>query len=73
VEGSAAITLCARDLHDWLASPAPVLRTDIALAAIRLCRPLKIGLDTAEEHAIAHRQLNSYLDGLAVTTNSSSA
>ncbi len=30
MERSAAITLCARDLHDWLASPAPVLRTDIA-------------------------------------------
>jgi len=37
---------------------------DIALATIRFCRPLAIGLDAADERAIAHRQLNSYLDGL---------
>ncbi len=44
--------------------------TDIALATIRFCRPLAIGLDTAEERAIAHRQLDSYINGLVVTTNS---
>lgn len=41
-----------------------VTATDIALATIRFCRPLAIGLDLADERAIAHRQLNSYLDGL---------
>lgn len=41
-----------------------VTATDIALATIRFCRPLAIGLDAADERAIAHRQLNSYLDGL---------
>lgn len=38
--------------------------TDVALAAIRFCRPLAIGLEPAEERAIAHRQLTHYLDGL---------
>lgn len=41
-----------------------VTPTDIALATIRFCRPLGIGLDPADERGIAHRQLNSYLDGL---------
>jgi AcrR family transcriptional regulator len=41
-----------------------VTPTDIALATIRFCRPLAIGLDPADERAIAHRQLNHYLDGL---------
>ena len=41
-----------------------VTATDIALATIRFCRPLAIGLDPADERAIAHRQLDSYLDGL---------
>jgi AcrR family transcriptional regulator len=39
--------------------------TDLALAAIRFCRPLAIGLDIAAERAIAHAQLSAYLDGLA--------
>lgn len=43
-----------------------VTPTDIALAAIRFCRPLTIGLDPAEERAIAHRQLTTYLDGLTI-------
>lgn len=43
-----------------------VTATDIALATIRFCRPLAIGLDVADERAIAHRQLDIYLDGLAV-------
>ena len=38
--------------------------TDIALATIRFGRPLGIGLDAADEREIAHRQLDSYLDGL---------
>lgn len=37
---------------------------DIALAAIRFCRPLAIGLDPDAERAIAHRQVDTYLDGL---------
>lgn len=40
---------------------------DVALAAIRFCRPLAIGLDAADERAIAHRQLDHYLDGLAAS------
>jgi AcrR family transcriptional regulator len=39
---------------------------DIALATIRFCRPLSIGLPPAEERHIAHRQIDIYLDGLAV-------
>ena len=42
-----------------------VTATDIAFATIRFCRPLAIGLDLADERAIAHRQLDSYLDGLS--------
>lgn len=37
----------------------------IALATIRFCRPLAIGLDPARERSIAHHQLDCYLDGLA--------
>ena len=62
----------AHDLLDRLIDAArtadaiddDVTATDIGLATIRFCRPLAIGLDPAAEHAIAHRQLNSYLDGL---------
>ncbi|MDW3212665.1 MAG: TetR/AcrR family transcriptional regulator [Ilumatobacteraceae bacterium] len=42
-----------------------VTSDEIALAAIRFCRPLAIGLDPARERSIAHRQLDCYLDGLA--------
>lgn len=38
---------------------------DIAIACIRFCRPLALGLDPADERAIAHRHLDAYLDGLA--------
>jgi AcrR family transcriptional regulator len=38
--------------------------TEVALAAIRFCRPLAIGLDPADERAVAHRQMDCYLDGL---------
>ncbi len=40
---------------------------ELALAAIRFCRPLAIGLDPAAERSIAHRHLDTYLDGLAAT------
>ncbi len=43
-----------------------VAATDIAMATIRFCRPLGIGLDRTTEREIAHRQLDDYLDGLAV-------
>lgn len=56
--------------HRDQAIPAAITATDIAFATIRFCRPLAIGLDTAEERAIAHRQLDSYLDGLAIATTS---
>jgi AcrR family transcriptional regulator len=41
-----------------------ITSTEIALAAIRFCRPLGIGIPFEEERAIAHRQLDVYLDGL---------
>jgi AcrR family transcriptional regulator len=45
-----------------------VTATDIAIATIRFCRPLAIGLTPADDRAIAHRHLDSYLDGLMPTT-----
>lgn len=45
---------------------------DIAMATIRFCRPLGIGLDQAVERAIAHRQLEDYLRGLAIGGGTSS-
>ncbi len=64
----------ARDLLDQLVAAAARDRaidhehtaTDIALAAIRFCRPLAVGLDAHDERTIAHEQLDRYLDGLAV-------
>lgn len=43
-----------------------VTTVDIALATIRFCRPLAIGLDPTRERTIAHRQLDRYLDGLSI-------
>ena len=62
----------ARDMLDRLVNAArrdsavdnSVTATEIAFAAIRFCRPLAIGLDSANERSIAHRQLDTYLDGL---------
>lgn len=62
----------AHDLLDQLIDVArrdgaigdDITATDIALATIRFCRPLAVGLDPADERAIAHRQLTTYLDGL---------
>ena len=45
-----------------LAVPSDLAQT--RLATIRFCRPLAIGLNPADERTIAHRQLDSYLDGL---------
>lgn len=44
---------------------------DIAMATIRFCRPLGIGIDQAADRAIAHRQLEDYLHGLAVSAERS--
>jgi AcrR family transcriptional regulator len=64
--------IAAQDLLDRLVDAAHregamdpgVTPHDIALATIRFCRPLAIGLDPAEERAVTHRQLTTYLDGL---------
>lgn len=56
--------------RDGAVDPACTPR-DIALASIRFCRPLAIGLDAAAERAIAHEQLDRYLDGLAIRAASS--
>jgi AcrR family transcriptional regulator len=37
---------------------------DIALATIRFCRPLMVGIGREIERQIAHQQLNTYLKGL---------
>jgi AcrR family transcriptional regulator len=63
----------ARDVLDEVVAAAiddgavghELTATDIALAAIRFCRPLAIGLAAADERAIAHQQLDHYLAGLA--------
>jgi AcrR family transcriptional regulator len=63
----------ARDVLDRLIETAErdgaidcdVTATEIALAVIRFCRPMAVGLDLADERAIAHQQLDRYLDGLA--------
>lgn len=65
----------ARDVLDQLAAtaarhgaiPHDHTAADIALAAVRFCRPLAIGLTAEDERAIAHRQLDRYLDGLMTT------
>lgn len=41
------------------ASPA-----DIVFATIRFSRPLAVGLSAADERAIAHRHIDTYVDGL---------
>ncbi|MEX2487465.1 MAG: TetR/AcrR family transcriptional regulator [Nitriliruptoraceae bacterium] len=46
-----------------------VRASDIAIASIRFCRPLAIGIDAGEEREIAHRHLDIYLDGLAANAN----
>jgi AcrR family transcriptional regulator len=38
---------------------------DIALAVIRFCRPLAIGIPPADERSITHGQIDIFLDGLA--------
>lgn len=38
--------------------------TDVAFAIIRFCRPLAVGRTLADERVIAHRHIDTYLDGL---------
>ncbi|MGB7859711.1 MAG: TetR/AcrR family transcriptional regulator [Acidimicrobiia bacterium] len=67
-------TAAAQNLLDRLMEDArtrnaltdEVTATDVGFAAIRFSRPLAIGLDPTDERAISHRQLDHYLDGLAV-------
>lgn len=42
--------------------------TDIGFAIIRFCRPLGVGLSLADERALAHRHIDTYVDGLARRT-----
>jgi AcrR family transcriptional regulator len=44
---------------------------DIVFATIRFGRPLAIGLTPSEDRAIAHRQLDRYIDGLRAQTSPS--
>lgn len=44
---------------------ADITASDIALASIRFCRPLAVGLDPVEDRRLAHRDVDVYLDGLA--------
>jgi ABC-type glycerol-3-phosphate transport system substrate-binding protein len=46
-----------------------VTASEIAAASIRFCRPLALGPDLGDERAITHRQLDTYLDGLAANAN----
>lgn len=41
-----------------------VTAAEVARVAIRFSRPLAVGLDPVQERTIAHRQLDTYLDGL---------
>jgi AcrR family transcriptional regulator len=38
--------------------------TDIGFAIIRFCRPLAVGRPLADERVIAHRHIDTYIDGL---------
>ena len=44
-----------------------VRTVDLVAAVIRFSRPLAIGLDAADDRALAHRHLDIYLDGLGAT------
>lgn len=41
-----------------------VSAADIVFATIRFSRPLAVGLSAADERAIAHRHIDTYVDGL---------
>lgn len=46
-----------------------VTAAEIAVTSIRFCRPLGLSPDLDDERAIAHRQLDTYLDGLAANAD----
>lgn len=41
--------------------------TEIGFAIIRFCRPLAVGRSLADERSIAHRHIDTYVDGLTKT------
>lgn len=45
--------------------PADASVTDIGFAIIRFSRPLGVGRPRADERALAHRHIDTYVDGLA--------
>lgn len=45
-------------------APGDLSEIDVVSASVRFSRPLAMGLDRDRERAIAHRQLECYLDGL---------
>lgn len=62
-------TLIERGHHDGsLRKDASV--DDIVFATVRFGRPLAMGLSAAKEKAIAHRQIDIYLEGLRASGNS---
>jgi AcrR family transcriptional regulator len=60
-------TLVARAVQDGRLG-SEVSERDVVFATIRFARPLAIGLPAGEERAIAHRQLDFYIDGLCRPT-----
>lgn len=59
-------TLLERNRNDHRLRP-DLSVGDIVFATIRFGRPLAIGLPPEEDRAIAHRQLDRYVDGLIAT------
>jgi len=49
---------------------ADVTVVDVVHSTIRFSRPLGIGIGLAEERAIAHRQLDTFIDGLSGSRSS---
>ncbi len=56
-------TIVDRAQHDGLMRGDATAK-DIGFAIIRACRPLAVGLPPADERALAHRHIDTYLDGL---------
>ncbi|MGD9996519.1 MAG: TetR/AcrR family transcriptional regulator [Ilumatobacteraceae bacterium] len=73
VAAKAMLDRLLRAAHDDAAIGKDVTTNEIALATIRFCRPLAVGISLAEERAIAHHQLDRYLDGLAAGERSAAS
>lgn len=58
-----------RDARRAGAISGDVTATDVAWASIRFARPLAAGIAPETERAIAHRQLDHYLNGLRIATS----